>query len=96
MELCKELPYLIHRYTHEGNLVANLWDINLWFCSNVYLFFFSSKWTSSFNGKAQQEISTDENTSDKIECEKAERSHHNLGFSAWFNYDTVQLTQHLR
>lgn len=53
------------------------------------------KWTFSFNDRAQQEISTDENTSDKIQGWKAMQSHPNPGVSKGFKYDRVQLTQHL-
>lgn len=53
------------------------------------------KWTFSFNDRAQQEISTHENTSDKIQGWKAMQSHPNPGVSKGFKYDRVQLTQHL-
>lgn len=70
-------------------------DINITFCSDVNFSPsspFPLKWTFSFNGRAQQKVSTAENTSDKMQGWKAVQSSPNLGVSTGLKYDTVQLS----
>lgn len=56
------------------------------------MIFFSLEWTFSFNGSVQLQVSTDENSSDKMQCWKAVQSGPNPGASTELEYDTVQLS----